>query len=131
MKSAERKHNFKAEIVGRKNSVNWNHTELILNCNQSNSDLIHVDPNHTDSNQTIQSDSTNIRSIHDSYNIFAMEKILHRRHILQYTLHRYLLMGMQVTLWHHKLSTVTSFAIVTSFDIHAYLKGITRRSRIE
>ena len=38
--------------------------------------MIHVDLNHTNSNKLNPSDSTNIRSIHDSDNIHAIEKIL-------------------------------------------------------
>ena len=38
--------------------------------------MIHVDQNHTDSNQPIPADSTNIGSIHDSDNIHKIEKIL-------------------------------------------------------
>ena len=38
--------------------------------------MIHVDTNNTDHNQPIPADLTKTRSIHDSVNIFAMEKIL-------------------------------------------------------
>ena len=67
---------FEVEKVGRKNSINWNHTDSIVNWNRKYSDSIHVDPNHTNWNQPIPSDSTNIRSIHDSADIRAIEKIL-------------------------------------------------------
>ena len=46
-KNAERKNNSEAEKVGLKNSVNWNQTELILNWNKEDSNLIHVGPNHS------------------------------------------------------------------------------------
>ena len=42
--------NIEVEKVGRKNSVIWNHKD---------SDSIHVDPNHTKSNQTIPDDKKN------------------------------------------------------------------------
>ena len=38
--------------------------------------MIHVDPNHTNSDQPIPADSTNIESIHDSADIHAIENIL-------------------------------------------------------
>ena len=56
--------------------LNWNNTDSILNLNQTYSDLIHADLNHTDSNQPIQENPTNIRSIHYSANIHAIENIL-------------------------------------------------------
>ena len=56
-KIAERKNNFEAENVGRKISVNLNHNKLILNWSKKYSDLIHVDPNHTNLNQPILADS--------------------------------------------------------------------------
>ena len=45
-------------------------------CNQKESNSIHVDLNHTDSNQPITYDSTKIGSIHDLAHICAIEKIL-------------------------------------------------------
>ena len=56
--------------------VNWNHTDSILNWNQKDSDSINIDTNHTESNQPILADSKNIRSIHDSDDINAIENIL-------------------------------------------------------
>ena len=47
-KSAERKNNFEVEKIGRKTYVDCNHTRLILNWNQKDSDSIHVDPNKND-----------------------------------------------------------------------------------
>ena len=55
--------------------MNWNHTDSILNWHQKYSDSIHVDPNHTNSNQPIPEDLTNIVSTHDSAEICALEKI--------------------------------------------------------
>ena len=52
--------------VGHKSSVIWNHKD---------SDLIHVDPNHTNLNQPIPYYSTNIGSINYSANINVIEKI--------------------------------------------------------
>ena len=43
--------------------------------NHKYSDSIYVDPNHTDLNQPIPEDSTNIGSIHESANIWEIEKI--------------------------------------------------------
>ena len=60
-KNAERKNNSEVEKVGRKNLVNWNCTNSIINWNQKYSDSIHVYPNHT-----------GIGSIHDSANIRAI-----------------------------------------------------------
>ena len=75
LKSAERK---KVEVkkVGRKNSVDWNHTDSILNWDQKDSDSIHVDMNHTNSNKPIPSDSKNIGLIYDSDDILTIENIL-------------------------------------------------------
>ena len=75
-KYAERENNFNIKNFGRKNSVNWNHTNLVLNWNQKYSESIHVDPNHTNLNQPIPVDLKNIGSIHDSANILTIEKIL-------------------------------------------------------
>ena len=47
-KNTECKSNFEVEKVGQKHSVNWNHTDLIINWNKKYSNPIHVDPNHTD-----------------------------------------------------------------------------------
>ena len=66
-KKVKVKTNFEVEKVGRKNSVIWN-------CNDS--DSIHVDQNHTDSNKQFTSDYTYIGPIHDSSDISAIEKIL-------------------------------------------------------
>ena len=74
-KNAENRNNFKIEKVWRKKSVNWNHTDSILNWNQKYSDSIHIDSNHTNSNQPIPADLTNIRSIYDSDNIYTIENI--------------------------------------------------------
>ena len=63
----ERENKFEVEIVGRKNSVIWNHT-------YSNS--IHVDLNHVDRNKLIPADLINIGSINDSSDICAIENIL-------------------------------------------------------
>ena len=49
-KNGERKNNFEVDKVRRKKYVIWNHKD---------SDLIHVDPNHTNSNQPIPDNSTN------------------------------------------------------------------------
>ena len=59
--------NSEHENIGRKNSVIWNHNDF---------DLIRVTPNHAESNQLIQDDSTKIGSINDSANILAIEKML-------------------------------------------------------
>ena len=59
--------NNKIEKVGRKNPEIWDHKY---------SNLVHVDLNHTEYNQSIPDDLTNIGSIHDSYNICSIEKIL-------------------------------------------------------
>ena len=75
-KNVQHENNFKVENVGCKNSVNWNHIESILYWNQEYSNSIHIDPNHTDSNQLNADNSTNIGSIHDSDHICAIEKIL-------------------------------------------------------
>ena len=75
-KNSERKNNSEVGNFGCKNSVHWNHTNLILNWNQKYSDLIHVDPNHTDLNQPITADLSNIGSIHDSDSIISIEKNL-------------------------------------------------------
>ena len=61
--NAEHKNNFEVEKVGRKNSAIWNHKD---------SNSIDVDPNHTNLNQHITADSTNIGSIHGSANIHAI-----------------------------------------------------------
>ena len=45
--NAERRNNFEVEKFGRKNSVNWNQTNSILNWNHKYPESIHVDPNHT------------------------------------------------------------------------------------
>ena len=55
-KDAECKNNFEVKKVWREYSVNWNHTDSIINWNQKYSDSIHVDLNHTDSNQPILDD---------------------------------------------------------------------------
>ena len=47
-KNAERENNSEFENVLRENDVNWNHTNSIINWNQKYSDLINIDPNHTD-----------------------------------------------------------------------------------
>ena len=65
--NSERKNNFEVEKVGRKNYGIWNHKYSIS---------IRVDKNHTDSNQPIPGDLTNIGSIHDSANIRAIENTL-------------------------------------------------------
>ena len=67
LENTERKNNVEVGKVGRKNSVIWNHRD---------SDLIDVDPNHTNSNQPIPNDSTNIGSINDSADIHVIENIL-------------------------------------------------------
>ena len=51
LENAERENNFKVEKVRRKNSVIWDHKY---------SDLIHVDPNHIESDQPVPKNSTNI-----------------------------------------------------------------------
>ena len=53
--------------VGRKNSVIYNH---------KSSNLVHIDPNHTDLNQPIPENLTNNVSINYSSYIFAIENIL-------------------------------------------------------
>ena len=75
-KNAECENNFNVEKFGRKNSVNWNHTNSILNWNKKYFDLIHVDQNHTKANQPVPDGSINTGSIHDSANMRAIEKIL-------------------------------------------------------
>ena len=47
----ERENNSEAEKAGSKNLVIWDHKD---------SDSIHANPNHTNSNQLILADSTNI-----------------------------------------------------------------------
>ena len=74
--NAESKNDSKVEKVGHQNYVNWNLTDLIINWNPKYSDSIHVDPNHTSSNQPIPANSENIGSIHDSVSIRAIENIL-------------------------------------------------------
>ena len=68
-KNAERENSFEVEKVGRKSSVNWNHTNSIIYWKHKYSKSIHVDLNHTDLNQLNPANSINIRSIHDSDNI--------------------------------------------------------------
>ena len=63
----ERKNNFEFKKDGHKNSAIWNHKD---------SDLIHIDPNHTESNQPIPDDFSNIGSINDSANIGVIEKYI-------------------------------------------------------
>ena len=75
-KNAERKNIFQLENFGRQNAVNWNHPNLILNWNQKYSDSIHIDLNHTNLNQLNPVNLKNIRLIHDSDNIFAIENKL-------------------------------------------------------
>ena len=65
--NAERENNFEVEKVRRKNSIIPNHKY---------SDLIHVNLNNDDSDQPIPADLTKTRSINDSDNICAIEKIL-------------------------------------------------------
>ena len=72
----ERENNSEVEKVGRKNSVIWYHKY---------SNLIHVDPNHSDLTQPIPGELKNIRSINDSSYIHAMNKSCQ--------IHKYLLMG--------------------------------------
>ena len=57
---------FEVGNSGRKNSVIWNHKD---------SNSIHTDKNHTNSNKIIPYDYTNIVSINDLTGICAMEKI--------------------------------------------------------
>ena len=64
------KKNSEAENVGR--DVNLNQTDLIINWDQKYSDLIYVDPNHTNLNQPIPADLKNIVSIHDSDDTHAI-----------------------------------------------------------
>ena len=78
-KNAEHKNNFKVGKVGREKSLNWNHIDSILDWNQKYSDSINIDPNHTDSNQPIPDDSTNIGSVHGSADVCAIENILASR----------------------------------------------------
>ena len=59
-KNADHENNFEVEKVDRKNSIILNHKY---------SDSIHVDPNHTDSNQLIPEDLKNIGSINNSDDI--------------------------------------------------------------
>ena len=75
-KNYERRDNFNVENNGSKNSVIWNNIDLILNWNQKDSDLIHVDLNHDYLNQPIPDGLTNIGSIHDSDSICAIDKTL-------------------------------------------------------
>ena len=75
-KNDEHENNINVENFGRKNSINWNHNNSILNFNQKYSDLIPIDPNHTNSNQLIPYNLKNIGSIHYSDNIRTIEKIL-------------------------------------------------------
>ena len=65
--NAERKNNFEVEKVQRKNSVIWNYE-------YSNS--IHVDLNHSKLNQPIRDYLTTVRSLNNSADIRAIEKIL-------------------------------------------------------
>ena len=75
-RNAEQNEYFEVEEVGRKNSVNWNHSDSILNWNQRKSYSTHVDPSYNDSNQPIPDNSTKFGSIHDSDNIREIEMIL-------------------------------------------------------
>ena len=75
-KNSERRNNFEVEKVGRNNSVNWNHTDLILNWNNKDSNSIRIDLNHKKCNQPIPANLINIKSIHDSDNMREIEKIL-------------------------------------------------------
>ena len=98
-KNADHENNFEVEKVDRKNSIILNHKY---------SDSIHVDPNHTDSNQLIPDDLKNIGSINNSDDICAIEKIIlllvnlvHSPFTVPST-EKYLLMGKKVTLDHHR-----------------------------
>ena len=103
-KNAECKNYFKVEKVGRKHSANWNQTDSIPNFNQKYSDPIHIDTNHTNSNQTIPSDSKNIGSIHDSSDICAIEKILALLVHSTVPAPQIFLYGLQVTPRHHHMA---------------------------
>ena len=58
---------IEVETFRCKNTVIWNHKYF---------DWIHIDPDHTDSNQPIPDDLKNTGSIHDLADICAIEKIL-------------------------------------------------------
>ena len=73
---SERKINSEVEKNGRKQSVNWNHTDMILYWNQTDSHSVQVDINHNNSNQPMPVDLINIGSIHTSADICVIEKIL-------------------------------------------------------
>ena len=64
--NTERKNDCVVEKLGRENYVIWYNKD---------SDSIHVDPNHTNSNQTIPANFTSIESIHDSADIRSIENI--------------------------------------------------------
>ena len=65
--NAESENNFEVEKVGHNNSIIWYHKD---------SESIQVDPNHTNINQPIPSNSKNIGSINDSADIRTIENIL-------------------------------------------------------
>ena len=75
-KNAECANSSKVEVEKVGHDVNCNHTDSIINRNKKYSNSIHVYLNHTNSNQPIPADSTNIGSIHDSDDIRAIEQIL-------------------------------------------------------
>ena len=95
---------LKLEHFRRKNPVNQNHTDLVINWNKNILTcftLIQITPNRINLFQTTQqtSDEPMIQPI------FLQEKIYsYCRYILCYTLHQCLLMVMQVTLHHHSMT---------------------------
>ena len=99
-KNSEQENNFEVEKVGCKNSEIFN---------QKDSDLIHIDPNHTDLNQLVTENSKFLdQSI--IHQIFMHQKIYwHHRyiwciHLLWYPLSLYLPMIQHVTLNHNNMT---------------------------
>ena len=64
--NVDRENNLEVGKVGRKIYVIWNHKD---------SESIHFDPNHTNSNQRIPDNLTNIGSINDSAYICVIENM--------------------------------------------------------
>ena len=75
-KNTERKNYSKVGKFGRRHSLKRSHNDTIINCNKSYFHSIIVDPNHTNFNQPITANLTNIISIHDSAYIRTIEKVL-------------------------------------------------------
>ena len=103
-KNDERGNISEVEKVEHKNSVNWNHTELILDKNKNSltqSTLIQITMTRFNPFQTIQQTSYQsiIQKILMQYKIYW-----NYRYILYYLLHQYFHMGVQVTLCHNHMT---------------------------